>query len=1168
MKKRSASILGLLVAVAMLFGAMTVFAGVVDNGGTAQTPYLYGKVHSANDYQGGQTTVLTPTEGALTVGNILTKYLGATEGGYHCKYMEVIVAEKNVRGQYVVKSVHTGLDDAHPKDAIEVPANGFALALHATSMITVNGTEGKTESNEENIKKIAVGDIVTLTNIDLAAAASATGATTYEKNASFSVKKASETKTGVPYFTSEVKTGNAYIGGDITILTPTPDGKVKVGEISAHYYGAEKDYNYFEMILVKPDDNGNYVVDSVVTGLGRPDHVKNNVEAPADGFILAVGGTATVTLNGNTAAMESMEEDLKATVKAGDIVTLQNVDPAAAQRADAAVTFLNGSVAISDKAQTALEKKTTELERVVVNDFNEDADLDAVKFGMNFLGINKSVSDKTAVSGKALALTQTGWHGSDPITQIEFKLPAENQDLTKTAFVEFYFKNPMDVPSAFAWTHMDGDKYDVMTNKMYLLPKGENEWSCDTDETYTVYNGDAGSDSYTKYTDDKGLYWIHCYNRPNYVVPANFEGYVRFELDPQKVASLTSNKTFYLTINYPSEKRNQVFYFDDLALINRTASYTKTICDYNDAASAVIPKLNLNFLGVSTALDNGALKLSHTKWHGDDPVCEMTFAVPEAASDMSSASYFQLHVENKADVPTAFMWVKMNTSNTSVFKQELLLKADGAIDWTNGLCFRAPAKGEFTDPNGGHWAIAYTDPMWVIPAKFNGTIRIPFDTEKMKTAGMNVDNFVLTMLYSADVKTDLILDDMSAVSLVATKPRLDAPTGLAGVAPTTAENNDGKITGVTADMEYRKESTAEYTAITGTEITGLEPGKYFVRMKATEENQASIDVSVLIDSFVSATATDYLRIVNDFETDEKFAQMMAKEYTFMGGGEYAAVLNETNNSTGVKMTLEANPNNPYQKTLISSELGDLTNADFVQMYIDWSGSKTIGIEAKVDSEMSTIAWYNRMKDEYDDFDTNDFWKDYIVIGGHFGAVVGQQVKEIRYYDSEADKWVLAEMDGDYAILPAGYTGYVRFTVPEYAKRAGRKGFSFTLKDLNQADDFGGDVIVDDLLVGATAEDKVDGYEMTFDEYLEVKGEGSNVSTPSTDDKEDDKKPTSSKPSLVFGGDEEEEDGNNDSNEEDNSKTGVPFGCGVLLLFAAGGLSALAAVALKRKETEE
>ena len=209
-----------------------------------------------------------------------------------------------------------------------------------------------------------------------------------------------------------------------------------------------------------------------------------------------------------------------------------------------------------------------------------------------------------------------------------------------------------------------------------------------------------------------------------------------------------------------------------------------------------------------------------------------------------------------------------------------------------------------------------------------------------------------------------------------------------------------------------------------------------------------------------------------------------------------------------------------------------------------------------------------MKDEYDDFDTNNFWKDYIVIGGHFGAVVGQQVKEIRYYDSENDKWVLAEMEGDYAILPAGYKGYVRFIVPENAKRTGRKGFSFTLKDLNQADDFGGDVIVDDLMVGVISEDEVEGYELTFDEYLEKKGEGSNVSTPSTDDKDDDEKPASSKPSLVFGGDDEEEEGNNNNNNEDNSKTGVPFGYGFLLLFGAGSLSALAAIVLKQKKTEE
>ncbi len=58
--------------------------------------------------------------------------------------------------------------------------------------------------------------------------------------------------------------------------------------------------------------------------------------------------------------------------------------------------------------------------------------------------------------------------------------------------------------------------------------------------------------------------------------------------------------------------------------------------------------------------------------------------------------------------------------------------------------------------------------------------------------------------------------------------------------------NDGKITGVDATMEYRAEADADYTAITGVEITGLAPGKYYVRYAATAEFLASADAEVVI----------------------------------------------------------------------------------------------------------------------------------------------------------------------------------------------------------------------------------------------------------------------------------------------------------------------------------
>ncbi|SDY02164.1 S-layer homology domain-containing protein [Paenibacillus sp. CF384] len=63
--------------------------------------------------------------------------------------------------------------------------------------------------------------------------------------------------------------------------------------------------------------------------------------------------------------------------------------------------------------------------------------------------------------------------------------------------------------------------------------------------------------------------------------------------------------------------------------------------------------------------------------------------------------------------------------------------------------------------------------------------------------------------------------------------RLEAvPTGLAGVKPTTANGNDGQITGTKAGLEYKLAGAASYTAVTGNSITGLAAGTYNVRYAA------------------------------------------------------------------------------------------------------------------------------------------------------------------------------------------------------------------------------------------------------------------------------------------------------------------------------------------------
>ena len=73
-----------------------------------------------------------------------------------------------------------------------------------------------------------------------------------------------------------------------------------------------------------------------------------------------------------------------------------------------------------------------------------------------------------------------------------------------------------------------------------------------------------------------------------------------------------------------------------------------------------------------------------------------------------------------------------------------------------------------------------------------------------------------------------------------------APAGLVGIAPTEG-GNDGQITGVTSDMEYA--ASADFSApvtCSGTSVTGLSAGTYYVRAKETASHLAGAAATVTV----------------------------------------------------------------------------------------------------------------------------------------------------------------------------------------------------------------------------------------------------------------------------------------------------------------------------------
>ena len=78
------------------------------------------------------------------------------------------------------------------------------------------------------------------------------------------------------------------------------------------------------------------------------------------------------------------------------------------------------------------------------------------------------------------------------------------------------------------------------------------------------------------------------------------------------------------------------------------------------------------------------------------------------------------------------------------------------------------------------------------------------------------------------------------------KAAQEAPIGLIGVAPSTEDGSDGKITGVTDKMEYRMAGESIYTACSGTEIENLSAGNYFVRYAEDNNHFAGTDAEVTV----------------------------------------------------------------------------------------------------------------------------------------------------------------------------------------------------------------------------------------------------------------------------------------------------------------------------------
>lgn len=271
---------------------------------------------------------------------------------------------------------------------------------------------------------------------------------------------------------------------------------------------------------------------------------------------------------------------------------------------------------------------------------------------------------------------------------------------------------------------------------------------------------------------------------------------------------------------------------------------------------------------IRVSWDSTALKLTEVSYNGfvpsemPAPITEgiSSYAVPFGKSD-ATANYtqtgllFTLKYEVLAGATAKEYPITLTTENT--FFQNFDVDDVASVTTNGSVTLTEPAPTTYTvTVNGGtgvsaNWTQTVNDGVAITPKEFEAGADYYFPEGYGVNAGISgikvnrnsPSKITVSGTPTADVTINLPAATMKAEN-----------TDIPSVTPvhcTTADNNDGKITGVDATMEYKKGATGDTWYIVGnnTEITGLAPDTYHVRYKATATQKASASATVEINRY-------------------------------------------------------------------------------------------------------------------------------------------------------------------------------------------------------------------------------------------------------------------------------------------------------------------------------
>ncbi len=89
-----------------------------------------------------------------------------------------------------------------------------------------------------------------------------------------------------------------------------------------------------------------------------------------------------------------------------------------------------------------------------------------------------------------------------------------------------------------------------------------------------------------------------------------------------------------------------------------------------------------------------------------------------------------------------------------------------------------------------------------------------------------------------------------------TVSKASIPDSVTATACSTESNNNGKLSGITTAMEYKKSDSAVWTDGTGEDIAGLTNGTYYVRVKASGTTLSSDNLELVIKEAQTISAED------------------------------------------------------------------------------------------------------------------------------------------------------------------------------------------------------------------------------------------------------------------------------------------------------------------------